>query len=126
MSIERIQQMTYDLDPGDGCHSRYQFKVERDKQNDSRVRMVFDPSDSEWDYNTRGKTAARLIDDGNGIKVVFDIPNEVEGGKTKVTLDYSQVYEMYMLLDYFIHYSGIVDSHLPNPPIINKSRPVEG
>jgi len=105
--------MVFDWAGGDQYHLRYRLSVENDETNDYRIRMIYDPSDEGWSDNIRGRTAMRLRDYGNGVKIKY--------GNKKIDLDYSEICELFMLLEYYFKHSGVSDEEAT----VTKFLPVE-
>jgi hypothetical protein len=62
--------------------------------NDHKLKLRFSNKDKRWSSEIRGKVAAKLHSDGNGVNVAF------RDGKT-IRLDYCQVQELEWLLKEF-------------------------
>lgn len=84
---------------GDGDVSLYQAQVTNNEINNQRIKLSFHKDDTHWTETIRGKTAVKLHDNGNGVKIKFRDRDPIE-------LDYSEVSEMYMLLSYYQQNSG--------------------
>lgn len=104
-----MSKVTYVEGFGQYETSIYDMETTRKYYNDGKVVMRYSPLDAGWSPHVRGQVAAKLKDNGNGVKIKFD-----DG--TKIKLDYSQVQELYILLDYYNY-----DSELTNMgPTITK------
>lgn len=87
-------------DPGDGNITLYHVQVTNNEVNNQQIKLSFHKDDVHWTEKVRGKTAVKLHDDGNGVKIKF------QDRKNHIELDYSEVDEMYMLLSYYQQNSG--------------------
>lgn len=84
--------------------STYDAEVTRNDPNDHRIKMKYHENGHGWTDLVRGKTAVKLHDDGDGVTIKF------RGKKKSVRLDYSQLVELSILLDYYHENSGLDDS----------------
>ena len=91
-------RVVYNLDPGDGIHSLYEFFVTRNKEDDLRIKGIYSPMDREWTPGTIGEDALRIHDHGNGLKIEFQDRNS----KWKsVDLGYDVIGVLSCFLDYY-------------------------
>lgn len=81
------------FDP-EGCH--YSF-VSNEETNNSSVRL-FHSRYGEWTDKCKGKLAARLLDDGNGVDLTLN-------GK-QARLNYSELFELNLLLSEYSTTTG--------------------
>ena len=93
-------KLMYLHDAGDSHSSLYQLETTVKDINDCRVEIRFAEQDCNWTDKVRGKIAAKLKDHGNGVTVKFM-------GSKKIELDYSQLVEMMILLQYYNEDSDI-------------------
>ena len=92
--------MIFINDSGDGqSPSMYKLETTRNEMNDSKIKMSFYGNDLNWSDNFRGKTAAKLEDHGNGIKI------RIKGGT--IALGYDEVIEVLSLLRYYTEDSDV-------------------
>lgn len=86
--------------PGDS--SIYEFFVSDRKVHETVIKMLYSDKDKGWTDKVRGKQAASLKDDGNGVRIRID-------NKT-INLNYSQMVEILLLLVYYYSDSEIEQS----------------
>ena len=94
-----MNKMVYVDNGGDGSKNLYEFETIRNDMNDGKVVMRFYENDVGWTDLVRGKNAATLKDNGDGVTIKF-------WGGDKIKLDYSQLQELAMLLQYDNEDSG--------------------
>lgn len=87
--MEKKVWVQYDKD---GKHElNYTLKEDYNDNYQERVSLVRDAG--EWSEDTKGTVAGSYVDDGNGVEIKLD-------GHKKITLDYSQVEALFILLHY--------------------------
>ena len=92
--------MIFINDSGDGqCPSIYKLKTTKNEMNESAIKMTFYKNDYSWSDNVRGAVAAKLEDNGNGIKI------RINSGT--IALGYDEVIEVLSLLRYYTEDSDI-------------------
>jgi argininosuccinate synthase len=101
---------TYD----NGEASIYDLETIDAHANTGKVLMRYSPLDNAWTSLVKGEVAVKLKDTGDEVKIKFD------NGK-KIKLDYSQLQELAMILQYYNEDSGLVNLK----PTIKKMKEVE-
>ena len=81
----------------DGTSSTYEVEAEKHNRNDVRIKLKFAADDPEWTDSVRGKTAVKLKDNGNGVKITFR--NWLPDIRKVIFLDYSELVELKMLIE---------------------------
>ena len=88
----------YNVDPGDGVTSWYECFVTKQAENDLRMEITYSEVDHAWTIGTRGETAMKIRDHGNGIQLSFLGDND----KFKsIDLDYGAMSLLGCFLDYY-------------------------
>lgn len=90
-------KVIYDVDPGDGCHSMYEFSS-RKKGGGEITTGLFSELDSQWTAKVRGKEALQVLDHGNGLTFYFWTD---KGKRKKVELDYNEISVLECFFNYF-------------------------
>jgi len=89
-------QVYYNVDPGDGVSSWYECFVTKNKENNLQMEVTYSELDHHWTIGTRGKTAMKIRDNGNGLELTFcDEP-----GKS-IELGYDCMSLLGCFLDYY-------------------------
>ena len=92
--------MIYIERSGDGNSSMYELDADIRGLDESTITLKFFEGDQGWTSLVRGKVAATMKDDGNGVTFKF------RDKKKKIKLDYSELQEMLMLIKYNNEDSG--------------------
>jgi len=101
VNLVKKNRVYYNVDPGDGISSWYECFVTKQKENDLQMEVTYSEIDQEWTVGTRGETAMKIRDHGNGIELSFQ--NSPGQGKKKwATIDLG--YDALSLLGCFLDY----------------------
>jgi len=97
----------YVIDHNDGETSSYEMEVTANQLNNHKIKMFFDKDSASWTDLVRGKICAELKDHGNGVKIKF--PSHHNKKDHKISVDYSEILELYLLLDFYFKGSDILN-----------------
>lgn len=78
---------------GDDSSNIYELFVSDRKHNETIIKMIYSMKDDGWSDKVKGKQAASLKDNGNGVSIRM--------GKKTINLDYSEMVELLLLLVYY-------------------------